>query len=259
MENNHTLQDKIDDYLLDRMSKLDREAFEKEMSESDQLRQDVELKQMIKDEINERASFFKIMKDAEKQKTVSFIFFRSRTFYAMAASILILITFFIWQPTQMSNEAIVEQYAFAIPLDDGVLTRGESDQIAKSKCPFDNLFPDECQTILRAFVFYENQEYAKARTLFEQVLSPPEKNEKISLFMAISQLKSGNGQIALETLQTIETSDEIKNKEQVKYYKALSYLAIGNKGKAKKLLVELTEGTKYAETANEIMKSMKWF
>ncbi len=153
MENNHTSQDKIDDYLLDRMSKLDREAFEKEMAKSDQIRKDVELQRMIKDEINERGSFFKIMEDAEKQKTGSLLFFRSRTFYAIAASILILVTFFIWQPTQMSNEAIVEQYAFAIPMDDGVLTRGESEQIAKSECPFDNLFPDECKTILKAFKF----------------------------------------------------------------------------------------------------------
>lgn len=256
MENDHTLKDKLDDYLLDRMSMVEREAFEKEMAESDQLRQDVELQRMIKDEISERASFFKIMECAEKQKTGRFIFFRSRTFYAIAASILILVTFFIWQPTKMSNEAIVAQYAFAIPIDDGVLTRGESDQIAKAECPFDNLFPDECQKILEAFTNYKNQEYEKARKLFEEVLSPPEKNEMISLFMAISQLKSGKGQLALETLQAIETSPVIQNKEQVKYFKALSFIAIGDKGRAKTLLLELADGDEYAVEANEIIKKL---
>jgi hypothetical protein len=259
MENDYKLQDRIDNYLLDRMTDQERLNFEKDMAENDELRQDVELQRMIKDEINERASFFKIMEDAEKQKSGWIINFKSRTFYAIAATILILVTFFIWQPTQMSNDAIVEQYAYALPLDGAVLTRGEAGQIANAECPFDNLYLDECKTILSAFSYYEKQEYDQARKLFEQVLSPPEKNERVSLYMAISQLKSGNGKLALETLQAIENSPVIQNKEQLKYYLALSYLNIGEDGKAKEILKQLTEDGKYADEANEILKSMRWF
>jgi hypothetical protein len=224
MENNHTLQDKIDDYLLDRMSMLDREAFEKEMAESDQLRQDVELQRMIKDEINERGSFFKIMENAENQKTGTLLLFRSWKFYSIAASVLILITFFIWQPTQMSNEAIVEQYAVVIPI------KRYQDMYYEPGLRYgtgvDSL---NIERMKQALHHFNKQEYQKASAILEELLVDSEKR-------AVKYLL-----------------------EDAKYILSLAYLQQGKRIQTRYLLKSFDPNSTYYDESKEILRQMRWF
>jgi len=224
MENDHTLNDRIDNYLMDRMSKVGREAFEKEMAESDQIRQDVELQRMIKDEISERAAFFKIMEGAEKQKAGRFLFISSRTFYAIAASILILVTFFIWQPTQMSNEAIVEQYAAVIPVQKYQDMYYESG--LRQGTGLDSL---NIERMKQALHHFNQKEYQKASPILEALLNDSSNRGIKHLF------------------------------EDTKFILALAYLHQGKKKQSRHLLETFDRSSIYYDESKEILSKMRWF
>jgi len=271
MENKENIQDKIDNYLLGGMSSEVLIAFEKEMAFSKELKESVELQKLIVSELKERASIFQLMKQVDKAEEKGILIkLQSWKFYAMAATVLILITLVIWQPGKLSNDEIVKQYAIAFPVIqlndvyeermrqdamkniDNVITRGDD-------CLYENLTATECKKIEEALAFYENGSFVEASIIFEFVLTPIRKNHHLGLYMSISQLKTGSLDKAINNFSYLIKIPDYQYQEDAKYFLALTYIQKGEIKKSRQILKTILLGSKYYQSRQEILGSMRWF
>ncbi|WP_300436004.1 hypothetical protein [Christiangramia sp.] len=182
--------------------------------------------------------------------------------YAVAA--ILLIGFFIWQPTQKSNEELFNSYAGSQQViskidfselgdtENAVVTRG-----GEYRLP--GLTQNESEKALEAINYIRQQEFYKAKNILEQ-LAPEEKNAEVLFFLALTQLNTGEIERAVENLKVLsKRRDNILQKES-QFQLALGYLAQDDKASAKKLLRKLEEDQgKYSGEASAILKDMKWF
>ena len=67
--NNQDIQTKIDNYLLNRMSDAERQAFEAEMAADSQLKETVELQRLLVTEIQQRAFIDEIIEETKSKMT----------------------------------------------------------------------------------------------------------------------------------------------------------------------------------------------
>lgn len=276
MKENQKIQDKIDRFLLGQMSTDEKKNFTSEMNNNPDLKRTVDTQKLIVDEINERESFMAILNDAENSEasindsatsiieentltnTHKLFDIDYRWTISIAAAILGLV-FIIWQPHKTSNNGVYSKYALAyagsnlLESDNNVKTRGGA-------IYFENLNPTENQKIDEALSFYYKEEYSKAKTLFEQVLVPREKNTELVLYMAISELYSNDFDKAINNLRYLNNLNDYIFKEPSAFYLALAYIKTNQIHKARKLLNDLRQGdSEYASQANEMLTRMRWF
>ena len=188
--------------------------------------------------------------------------FSYKWFYAVAA--VLLIGFFIWQPTQRSNEELFNSYAGSQQViskidfselgdtENAVVTRG-----GEYRLPGLTLY--ESESALEAINYIRQQEFYKAKNILEK-LDPAGKNTEVLFFLAFAQLNTGEVDQAVEILETLSLKTDYSFKEESQFQLALGYLAQDDKANAKKLLRKLEEGHgKYSGEASAILKDMKWF
>ena len=255
MENNDNLQDKIDDYLLCRMTKEERLAFEKEISNNKYLRQDVELQKMIKDEISQRVSVFKIMEEAEQESPKGILkLLHNKLFYSVAASIAIIGTFFMWQPTQLSNNQIIEQYAMAKPAQNDILNV-ETDGLRSANRTSSEIN----EKMTSAIEHYKNEEYPEAVKCFSVAIDSTSSRSFI-LYYVISLIKSEKYCQAQKYLELVLKDNLLGQTDYVKYTEALLKIQFGERKEAIKILKGLEHNSsEFSSKAKEVLKKMRWF
>ncbi len=185
-----------------------------------------------------------------------------RWLYAVAA--VLLIGFFIWQPTQKSNEELFNSYAGSQQViskinfselgntENAVVTRG-----GEYRLP--GLTHNESESALEASNYIQQQEFYKAKNILEQ-LDPAGKNAEVLFFLAFAQLNTGEIDLGVENLETLSQKTDYIFQEESQFQLALGYLAQDDKASAKKLLHKLEEDQgKYSGEASAILKDMKWF
>lgn len=104
--NMNTNSDKIDSYLLNKMSDEDKAIFEKELSSNADLREDLEFTSLVRDEIkdrNEKIRFIKSVK-AKRSRTIKLAF----SITSIAAAIVLGL--FIITPDSVSPEIDMDYY-----------------------------------------------------------------------------------------------------------------------------------------------------
>lgn len=182
--------------------------------------------------------------------------------YAVAA--ILLIGFFIWQPTQKSNTELFNSYAGSEEVlseinfskfggtADAVATRGGEFRLS-------GYTKGETEQALEAISLFQQQEFNSAKNILEE-LNPRGKNEDLLFFLAVSRLNSGEIDKAVQELEFLDQKPNYPYEEEVEFYLALGYLKKGNESSAKTLLEELKNSAgKFARQAGEILKDMRWF
>lgn len=277
MKDNQEIQDKIDRFLLDQMSTVEKQDFIVELDNDPDLQETVEIQRLLVEEIKQRESFMTILEEAEDSRlstagktnsTTSGAMpsidarksFRINYFWVVSiAAAIIGIVFIVWQPHKSSNSNIYTKYAHAFTgsdfpeYDSQITTRG-GDII------FENLNPSENNQINKALSLYYNEEYSAAKTIFEQVLIPKKKCNELVLYMAISELYSYDTNKAIDNLVYLNNLTNYRFTCQAAFYLALAYIKTNQTNNARKLLLNLKDGdSEYAICAAEILAEMRWF
>lgn len=182
--------------------------------------------------------------------------------YAIAA--VLLIGFFIWQPTQQSGSELFNSYAgnkevlSKIDLselggtNDGVATRGGEFQLS-------GLTQNESEKAFEAISYFQEQQFFKSKRILEGI-SLAGKNDDLLLFLAITQLNTGEIDRAVENLEELQVKSRFRYEQVVQFHLALGYLQQGNNRRAKTLLkrLEVDQG-KFSVQASQILGDMRWF
>lgn len=181
-----------------------------------------------------------------------------------AIAAVLLIGFFIWQPTQRSGSEIFSSYAGnpdilteinfreLVETEEAVATRGGEVQLQ-------GYSQAETEQASQAISFFQRGEFHNAKRILQE-LDPQERNEKLLFFLAVSRLNSGEITQGIQELEFLHGLGGFFYAADVKFHLALGYLQQGNRDKARELLRELQEGEgKYREQAEKILKEMRWF
>ena len=253
MENIFNKQELIDNYISGKMSMEEKNNFENQLKIDMDLAHEFEMHKMIIDEIKERNNMFQIMRKAEKAG-------RKRQFsiYSIAASLLILITVGIWQPTRMSNKNIFNSYYETVPILDELtssdqITRGTNNLLSK----FDQ---SEQKQIISSIENYNKRYFKETITILEKIDSLKEKEPYLNLILAISQLKTGDMGKANSNLEYLSNLIDFQFKETALYNLALLKVKNGDIRDARKILKKLESNKgRYSAKSTEILQKMKFF
>lgn len=252
MEKEITRQDKIDSYLLGRMNSADRIEFEAEIASDTELKDKVRLQKLIIDEINDRESFNRLLKNNEKNKIIKLQIWKV---VSIAAVFTGLLGFFILQPTRIANEKIFEEYSVTFP----VRISEVKDPVRGTEYALPGMSYDDYQNANNGLAYYNNQSYQKAIQSFETIDSL-RKFPELALYMSISQLKVNKTDDAINTLEYLNDLRGFKFEEAVKYYLSIAYIQSGKILKARKLLRSLIKNQgDYHIESSEILSKMRWF
>lgn len=210
---------------------------------------------------NEREEF--TLSETSRSKTKTIPTQRSYKWLYAAAAVL-LIGFFIWQPTQQSSSELFNSYAGSPEvlseidfgelgeLENAVATRGGEFKLS-------GYTQDESERAMEAISLFQRQEFSRAKELLKG-LNPRDKNEKLLFFLAVSQLNSGEINIGVQELEYLNGLEEYVYSEDVQFNLALGYLEQGKTSNSRKMLRELEASSgKYSRQADEILNDMRWF
>ncbi|WP_323027489.1 hypothetical protein [Gelidibacter japonicus] len=198
--------------------------------------------------------------EVEKQsKTISFSWVK----YAVAA--IIVVGFFIWQPTQSTNEELFTSYyndLNSLTENDQFLLI-EQKQVQAEERGSDLYIKDltkvETELFISGFIAFKSHNYDKAKNIFAD-LNTKTTSKLVLFFLSLSQLHTDDMKAAISNLEYLNSQTDIKFSDEVKYHLAMSYIKIGKRNKSKVLLKELiTNNSEFKDKAEKTLKKMRWF
>jgi len=216
-----TSDKKIQAYFNNQLSQKERLAFEKFLDENRDLKKQFEEYKAIQSafKINEAEDLKKHLIDYENKKSKKSDTNQKLIYYAIAASILILIG--IGFVINLSQDNLYKQYFEIYP--------NVYQPIVRSNAQVNN----------KAFLFYENGDYKSAQVAFEEMLKK-EGNPNLRFYYALSYLNNGNAQKAsLEFGKLKDVSFEFQ--AEVLWYYALAQIKVENYTQAVLILESLNK------------------
>jgi|GEM_PF-2048735 len=254
MEKEITRQEKIDAYLLNQMSSSERDEFELLLDSDPELQEEIRIRKMIVEEINDRESYLSLIDQNMKKKVLTRKIWRA---ISIAAVFTGLLGFFIIQPTTTSNNEIYSAFSDIQP---GEIERDKvTDPLRGEEYIIPGLPMTDSEFGIKGLDYFEREEYINAASSLQQIKNIKAYPE-LMLYMAISQLKSNQSSSALINLEYLSSLKNFKSAELAKYYLSLGYINTGKVLKARKVLKEIAraKGT-YSTRASEMLSSMRWF
>ncbi len=239
--------------LKDKFDKWDKElVFENE----NQVIFETKIPQLKQREGNSTPDFS--IEDKTKGKVISLSWIK----YAVAA--IIVLGFFIWQPTQSTNVELFAYYTKninSLTLDNNILEE-ESKILEANERGGDYTFKDyskiESEYIFEALNAFRQGNYDKTKKVLIE-LNPKEDSE-ILLYLAISQLNTHEVDLAISNLEFLKKIKDYKYSNDVSFHLAMGYIKKNKREEAKFLLKELTKTeNKFTAQSKEILKQMRWF
>jgi hypothetical protein len=261
MQEEDKIQELIDKYLLNKMSNEEKYHFEKEMTSDLDLQEKVKLQKMIINEIRRKEELYTIYKSVEeihneKVKTKRILLYRAFSIAALITGI----AFIIWQPTQYSNNKIINKYStdfpnqFSLEEPTNGLTRGFYIGFSGD---FD---ANEKENLSLALQSYENQNYVQSAHYFQIIDSLLFRDPDLALYMSISQFKSGIDKVAIVNFKYLCTLENFRFQEQAQFFLSLAYIKSGKISEARRLLRKIKDGkSEYSLQATNILSKMRWF
>ena len=246
------IQDKIDNYLLNRMPEEERTVFEKEMETDQELKKRYMFTKVLKQEIEERARLKEKMSkwDEEREKTAVLTRPAHKWMYAaasMAAAVLVGLLYLNIQTTRCPESAHVTQGA-------NNSTFGEENNICRGDVYTFEEVEEFCMEELLSDVekdlppmemvdyYLEKKDYKAALELIEAEIVKIDKN--------ISHNEETEARNALE--------EDIKNQEEYLLKKAQVLIELDEKEEAATILEELiSKGHYMHKSALELLEQIK--
>ncbi len=195
--NNIDIQDKIDNYLLNRMTDTERLDFETEMASDSQLKETVELQRLLVTEIKQRAFISGIIKETEERMNKTrrpHITFRQIMVVCWSAAAIFIGVFFVNQSyvnSRMDN--LYSQY-YANPEAD--VMRGDKDNTEQT-------------TFIKAVVLIQEQP-EQALTALQALYTQPQTYsyfEDVRWYLALTELKLHNKRESTKYLNELIDSE----------------------------------------------------
>ena len=235
-------RDKIEKYLLNRMTEREKADFENELQNNDLLNEQLELEQAIVGQIQKRAFIDEQINIAKKEmqggKTIRLTIYSVVSIAAIF--IMVLLVQGVWHGQQY-DKMYAENF---IPYKDGYLenyvARGEisrstnsgSGSLTRGEVVIDSL-------LINVFMAYNKGEFTKAELQFDQLLEHQD-NPELRFYLAVTQLENGKAELAIKTLQPLyNLKQDYRYFEQIRWYLSLSHLKLHHKTEAMKYLNEL--------------------
>lgn len=195
----------------------------------------------------------------KKDKVISLTWIK----YLATAAILIL-AFFIWQPTQSSDNELLAYYsanlesltnsnfnALDIKNTDGSERGGD--------IILNNYSKIETEKALAGLSYFKSGNYDRAKKIFIE-LKPMEHNNQILFFLALSQLNTNDIDASILNLEYLLIQPEFSFSDDVKFHLAIGYLKKGFRSKSKNLLKGLVANDgEIGQQASLILNEMRWF
>ena len=259
MEDKSYLRDRIDSYLLNKMTDQEISDFETEIEKDISLKEKVELQRMIISEIQLQEEFYEIIGERPKGMSVRIITLK-KTFWYSVSIAAVLIAFFIFvQPQKLSNSKISEQFAYYIPFEKEVyilskeLTRGE-------ECSLPNLSALECKEAKSALIQYNNKEFEQAKRSLSKILARRKKNNELLFYLSLCQIETNELKFGIENLEYLQDQNMSEYIDDINYQLALAYIKNGQNSRARiELKKILSDNGKYAGSARKTLKKLRWF
>lgn len=252
-------QDKIDRYLRGEMQTAEAKAFEKSLSEDEELRMAYEetlllaetIEAVAIDEDTKRsfeAASEEELKALLKEKKNSRRFMIRTLWMAAAILVAVVVMEIVRMPMPGSPEGIYYTYFEPYPVEEMATSRGADTSSASLN--------EELQP---AFSEYKKRNYVEALAAF-QSLEESTANEYsgVTLYKAICQMKLNRYADAIQSMQLLVADGESNPYYQPAcWYLSLAYLKNHQQENAETLLQQIIqEGGFYAEKAREVLKRL---
>lgn len=214
-----------------------------------------------RDQLKQKLNLLENQPIYEKSKVISIKQYLKAI--SIAASTLLIL--FVWQPQHSSDTNLFNDYANSIDntsindfanaeriKEQGAL-RGE-DELFRNYTYFESL------ELLEAIELVKENNFAKAKEVFNSLHIEKEKNPGLALCFSIVQLRTDNLDAAIETLEYLKKLHDFPYQDEIKFHLAFAYLKLGERKKSKELLRELARGkNKFSGQAQKTLKKIRWF
>jgi len=190
-----------------------------------------------------------------------------RSFYAkyIAIAAIFFIGLVLWQPNKMSDNQIIEEFAYNNKVFENILNGG----ILKSKLNsglrgkeynFKGLTARESKKAKEAIYLVGSHEMLAAKEKLLNLDIENKSNNQLLFFLAISQAYSGDEKKALDNLIELKKIENSLLLEDVDFQLAMLFIKINKRGEGKKLLNSIARKPgKYQSESEKILRKMKWF
>jgi len=206
----------IQDYLQGKLNFEERQSFEELLQNDKTLKKDFEDYKSVQKafKLNEAERLKSKLQTHEKDNSSGSSFNSRSFFYAIAASVLVLIgvSFYF----NFFQQDLYGQYFETYPNVYQPVVRGSAEESTK------------------AFMYYENQDYKSAQKAFESLLKE-EDNPNIRFYYALTYLNEGDAKRANEELEALKNI-EFEFQAEVIWYQSLSLIKLDRLEEAEELL-----------------------
>jgi murein DD-endopeptidase MepM/ murein hydrolase activator NlpD len=201
--------------------------------------------------------------DEIKTKKLNSKRFFYRKYIAIAA--IFFIGLVLWQPNKMSDNEIIEEFAyndkvFENILNEGILKSKLNSGLRGQEYNFKGLTARESKKAKEAIYLVGSQEMLAAKEKLLNLDIENKSNNQLLFFLAISQAYSGDEKKALDNLIELKKIENFLLLEDVNFQLAMLFIRINKRGEGKKLLNSIArEPGKYQSESEKILRKMKWF
>jgi TolA-binding protein len=235
--------ERIDAYLLHKMSKEEEEIFERDLQTNVELAEEFAMLTALIDVMKENDRQIlkeKLQNKANKTKNLCtnrrFTAFRIAAMLIFVLGIAALLRFTVFNKS--SHEKLAMEYKIKDP-GTPVLMSNSTDKAFN-----------------KAMSLYQQENYAEAEDCFAQLLKSKPKNDTILFYKAISAFENSNYTTAIQDFEQLVSLSNSAYQEKARYWLGLSYLATNQLEKAKPLFARIAQNPQasYSEKAAEILK-----
>jgi hypothetical protein len=245
---------KIDNYLLGKMSSEEKNAFEQEINQNQDLQKEVEAQRLAHKVI--KADVNNLLQDRmnqweKKAQSQSRIRRLSIIAVSVAAAAVIL---FLLMPTQSAHLQLYQQHYepvadFLTPELDGLIAsqgfvQGRAEQLKELK---------------EGINFYHQGQAQKAIPILDKYLSSGlnVKTKEVQLYLALSYLATQQSPQAIPLLSALSQDTAFAQATTARWYHALALVQDNQLAEAKEVLESLQEDSTFDEEARELLEGIR--
>jgi hypothetical protein len=235
----------IESYLDGSMSQVDRERFEKSLSEDHELASELALSKDVNKAILDEGTvhFRKVVRKIIEKKTDKANKLLQIIKYPLAAAIALLVGLSLWQVLS-SKESPSELYlAFYNPYQIDLSTRSVERSADKVEI---------------AYLLYQEGDYESSFEILKNYLNKNYDNLTAHYYLGLNAIELKLYSLAIEELQLVGQDSSTPFALHAQWYAAITYLQLNQPDKARRYLTILAETENmYSQKAKTILKKLK--
>lgn len=186
---------------------------------------------------------------------------RYKVWAAIAA--VLIIGFFVWQPTKLSDEKLFESFSY------NDLVQSNIDQVAVLETEsldgtrggdiiFKGLSGADYRNALNAILYIRKGEFYQAKSILNNL--DLQENDQLLFYLSITQLNTNEERKALENFKALAKVKDFAFEEDVAFQITMLNLKFGKRAEAKAQLEKIIKKDgKYKELAKQVLNKVRWF